>query len=300
MSTPSRTLALLAPLVLAALTGCGMFPTPKPLLPAADVLRTVSPRPAPLPRELAKTVLPAYRVEPGDILLVEPADFASEVLFPPDQTVLVDGTIDLGRYGRMIVAGQTVEEIEAAIVERLRYLAPDLEPADHEVNVRIITPQGAVYYVLGDVNAPGAFPLQGRETVLDGIIAAGGLADSGSGCKVILARPTSPRSCRVVLNICYHEIVQLGDTSTNYQLMPGDRIYVATKSLWEEVLAFTPWAPFCRHCQKRHCACRTIHGLPSDHPTYANPEWSPATPAPAQPEATPDLTDEPPPPFEDL
>ena len=38
-------------------------------------------------------------------------------------------------------------------------------------------------------------------------------------------RPTPPRSCRVVLPICYRQITQLGDTSTNYQIKPGDRIY---------------------------------------------------------------------------
>src|SRR5207244_3519626 len=78
-----------------------------------------------------------------------------------------------------------------------------------------------VYYVLGEVNAPGSFTLSGRETVLDGILAAGGLNERASRRNIILSRPTHPDSCRVVLPICYYEIVQLGDTSTNYQLAPG-------------------------------------------------------------------------------
>lgn len=299
MATRLCKLVALGLLVLVGLTGCGLIPATKPLLPTADLLRTNAPSTAPVPRELSKTVLATYLVEPGDILLVEPADFDSDVLFPPDQTVLVDGTIDLGEYGRMIVAGRTVEEIENDIADRLEALDPDLEPEDRRVNVRIITPQGAVYYVLGDVNAPGAFPLQGRETVLDGIIAAGGLADTGSGCKVILARPTTPHSCRVVLNVCYHEIVQLGDTTTNYQLMPGDRIYVASKSLWEEILALTPLAPCCPMCQKRHCACRVLDGIPHGQTTYAIPPTATPLPIASEPatETGPEL--DAPPIFED-
>ena len=86
--------------------------------------------------------------------------------------------------------------------------------------------------MLGEVGTPGAFPLQGRETVLDGIIAAGGLNGKASRTNIILSRPSHPDSCRTVLAICYPEIVQLGDTSTKfYQLHPGDRIYVATREL---------------------------------------------------------------------
>ena len=49
----------------------------------------------------------------------------------------------------------------------------------------------------------GSFALQGRETVLDGIIAAGGLNDKASRNNIILSRPTPPDGCRLVLPICY-------------------------------------------------------------------------------------------------
>ena len=50
-----------------------------------------------------------------------------------------------------------------------------------------------------------------------------------------MSRPTSPDSCRLVLPICYLEIVQHGDTTTNYQLAPGDRIFVPSRSPWEQM-----------------------------------------------------------------
>ncbi len=101
--------------------------------------------------------------------------------------------------------------------------------------VRVVNRVSKVYYVLGEVNAPGAFTLNGRETVLDGIIAAGGLSDKASRRNIILARPTKSDGCRVVLPICWREIVQVGDTSTNYQLLPGDRIFVATRGVHEDL-----------------------------------------------------------------
>jgi polysaccharide export outer membrane protein len=200
--------------------------------------------PLPLPRELAKGVLAEYRVEPGDVLLVEPVDLTSRVRLPGDQAVQPDGTIDLGQYGPLLAAGKTVAEIqldaENLIAQHEPRRAASEEAADEpaeppvDVNVRLVEPTSKVYYVTGEVNSPGAFPLIGRETVLDAIIEAGDLSDKANRHKVILSRPTAPCQCRVVLPICYRHIVQLGDTSTNYQIQPGDRIFVASLTFWEE------------------------------------------------------------------
>lgn len=232
-----RRLSLVALVGLCA--GCSttgsLFPSGFYLLRTARDIALEAPQPASVPRELAKSVLPAYYVEPGDVLLVEPATFDSPIRFPGDQTVLADGTIDLGRYGRIVVAGRTLEDIEAQV--QVMVEAVERERVD-PVNVRLIDPASAVYYVTGEVNAPGAFPLIGRETVLDGIMMAGGLTEQASTHKIVLSRPTPPGSCRVVLPVCYREIVQLGDTTTNYQLRPGDRIFVSTRTFWDDVYQF--------------------------------------------------------------
>src|SRR5262249_6559232 len=92
---------------------------------------------------------------------------------------------------------------------------------------------------------PGAFPLAGRETVLDGIIAAGGITRRASTAKIVLSRPTDPCGCRIVLPICYDNIVQIGDTSTNYQLQPAARIYIPSKGMLEDLLPCKPRRPPC-------------------------------------------------------
>jgi hypothetical protein len=140
---------------------------------------------------------------------------------------LLDGTIDLGPYGRVPVAYKTLPDIQTFLAQVVQ--AKDKKPTPVEVRLSA-KPVSKIYYVLGDVNTPGAYPLDGRETVLDGIIAAGGLSGKADHDNVILSRPSGPCECRTVLPICYDEIVQWGDATTNYQLMPGDRIYVSTKS----------------------------------------------------------------------
>ena len=76
--------------------------------------------PLDLPRELNKTTIAEYRVEPGDGLLILPHDLESKIRLPADQTVLADGTIDLGKYGRLYVAGKSVAEIEKLVQARSR------------------------------------------------------------------------------------------------------------------------------------------------------------------------------------
>ena len=114
-----RSLALLACLLAGCSSGPGspfsLFGTPThKLLDAADAFRKEAPVPAAVPRELDKRPQPPYVVEPGDVLLVLPADVDSPIRLPGDQPIMPDGTIQLGKYGKLQVAGKTVDEVESA------------------------------------------------------------------------------------------------------------------------------------------------------------------------------------------
>jgi polysaccharide biosynthesis/export protein len=223
-----------------------LFPQRHAMLPSARKVREDA-APLDLPRELDKHCLPAYVVEPGDMLLVSISDLDSPLRLPGDQTVLPDGTISLGRYGRPVVAGKQITEIEGVVQALIQAQGRDPGP----ITVRLVGRQSEVFYVLGEVNAPGVFPLMGRETVLDGILAAGGLSERASRRDIVLTKPTRPEECRVVLPICYREIVQLGDTTTNYQLQPGDRIFVPSRTAWEDLLGSHHEGPCA--AAKAHC-----------------------------------------------
>src|SRR5207244_3575929 len=115
------------------------------------------------------------------VLLVQSTDLDSPVRLPGDQPVLPDGTINLGKYGQLVVFGKTVPEIEAMV----KSVVTTQTPNAGFISVRLVSRQSKVYYVLGEVNSPGFFQLSGHETVLDAILAAGGLTDKASRNNII-------------------------------------------------------------------------------------------------------------------
>ena len=80
------------------------------------------------------------------------------------------------------------------------------------------------YSVLGAVTRPGDFPITGDESVLDAIERAGpwpnGLPD---GAYLARRDPTGGPDQRLRID---WDRIQQGDTTTNYQIQPGDRIVV--------------------------------------------------------------------------
>jgi len=178
------------------------------------------------PRELQMVALPAYRVEPPDELelAVKPA--------VPDLTltsviVQSDGKIDLGLPGSVYVAGLTLDEAEVKISQALMQYAGASRPREpYQVSARL-TNSGAskVYYVIGTVTTQGRFPSTGHETVLDAILGAG-LRTNSLPEKSYLVRPHPAGGPDQVLRIDWFGIKDRGDTLTNYQVLPGDRIIV--------------------------------------------------------------------------
>src|SRR4051794_27051304 len=88
-----------------------LFPEGYQLTADAKAIRRATPPPPDIPRELDKSVSGPYIVEPGDVLLVQPASLDSPVRLPGDQQVLLDGTIQLGRFGRFQAAGKPIDMI---------------------------------------------------------------------------------------------------------------------------------------------------------------------------------------------
>lgn len=255
--------------------GISLYPSMSTLTKEAQTVLDESRIPSAIPRENAKSVLPPHKLQPGDALLIEPTNLERDLRLPADQIVLADGTVDLGPYGRIVIAGRSLEEaellIEEQIVFQLKKQAADCQEVAGEevptgeqsmvptqcngvaINVRLLEPVHE-FYVLGEVNAPGSYPLTGSETVLDAIVSAGGLTSSANPCKILLARPTDPCECRVTLPVCYREIVQMGNTATNYQLQPGDRVFVSTRSCMDEMM-FWKAGRSCPRCAGCNRAC---------------------------------------------
>jgi polysaccharide biosynthesis/export protein len=197
-----------------------------------------------LPRELDKTSLPGYVVEPPDLVQIEVLEALPGRPITGERLVRPDGKISLGFYGDLYVAGLTTDEIKEKVVIHLRKFISDAvlglveydengqiwptAPIDsNRVFVDVTSYNSKVYYIQGDVVQPGRLPITGNETVLDALTFAGGLLPTAAVQDIRLVRPAPPGACCAqVLPVNYAAIVNAGDTTTNYQLLPGDRLVV--------------------------------------------------------------------------
>jgi polysaccharide export outer membrane protein len=198
-----------------------------------------------LPTEFKKVSMPEYVVEPPDLLIVEVLEALPGRPVTGERLVRPDGKISLGFYGEIYVAGLTTDEIKEKLVLHLRKYLPDevlglteIDPKDgsakeiaprdsNRVFVDVTAYNSKFYYVQGDVAAPGKLPITGNETVLDAINYAGGLIPTAAPNNIRLVRPAPPGACcEQTLPVNLAAIISAGDPTTNYQIMPGDRLVV--------------------------------------------------------------------------
>ena len=186
------------------------------------------------PKELEMVSLPPYVVEPPDEIEIT---IRPSVLDLPTTNSLIiqpDGTIDLGFAGDVYVSNLPLDQVELKIAQHLeKTAAAEGQPLAKRprVSIRLVNgSQSKTYYVLGTVTTQGKFPSTGNETALEAILGAG-LRSNSLPEKAYLVRPHPPGSAATILRIDWEGITKRGETLTNYQVMPGDRIIVpGTKS----------------------------------------------------------------------
>ena len=178
--------------------------------------------------ELEKTVARRFR-QSGERPNVSVAleQLAGEQQIKGEHLVLIDGTVTLGKYGRVRLAGMTRDEATAALERHL---------ADHftsvELAVDVLAYNRMFCYVVAQGVGPGngvsRLPVTGKETVLDAISQIKGL-DHLSSSRIWIARPTAQPTEMQILPVDWEEITRNPSAKTNYWLLPGDRIYVASE-----------------------------------------------------------------------
>jgi polysaccharide export outer membrane protein len=124
----------------------------------------------------------------------------------------------------------TIEEARAALQTHLsQYLE------DPQIAVDILGYNSKVYYVItqgaGFGDQVAILPARGSETVLDAIGQIQGLS-SNQSTRMWIARPgTNDCAGDQILPVDWVAVTQRGDATTNYQLLPGDRLYVSEDKL---------------------------------------------------------------------
>jgi polysaccharide export outer membrane protein len=147
-----------------------------------------------------------------------------------EHLVAQDGTVNLGTYGRVYVSGLTLQEAKQAIESQL---SKKLE--DPKVAMDVFAFNSKVYYIILDGSGYGdqvaRIPVTGNETVLDALAQINQLTRVSTK-RIWIARPVPGNvGCDQILPVKWDEIVKGGGTATNYQVLPGDRIFVSGNKL---------------------------------------------------------------------
>jgi polysaccharide export outer membrane protein len=126
------------------------------------------------------TVTPDYIMGPEDVLEItvwKNADLSKQVQVRPDGRISLPLIGDVSAVGR--TAAQLTEEISARLKSYMEN--PTVSILVREVNSYQI-------YVLGEVNAPGKYPLKSKTTLLQAITIAHGFTQVAARNKIVVFR----------------------------------------------------------------------------------------------------------------
>lgn len=208
-------------LLLAALTGaCGVAVTeaPESLDEANRMIMTGTP-----PAEVDLTpyldpVVPEYRIGPGDRVSVDVAGQAA--LNREALLVRPDGKITLYVLEDVHVAGKTPREAARDMEKLLVELVPD-----PHVIVTLVEARSQRFMILGAVQRPGVYPLEGPLSLLEALATAGGLVVDAMGRAAgDMERASLMRSGSVV-PLRFQRLLG-GDPQQNVWIRPGDLVFV--------------------------------------------------------------------------
>lgn len=140
--------------------------------------------------------------------------------------VASDGTINFRQYGLVRLSGMTLAEAQAAIEQ---HLAAFFESP--KVSLDVVAYNSKVYYIITEGAGMGdnivRVPATGNETVLDALSQINGLSQLSSK-KIWIARPAPyDFHCEQILPVDYEAITRGASVATNYQVLPGDRVFIA-------------------------------------------------------------------------
>jgi len=195
------------PIITFLMVGLSVFDTLS-TASAADAVATVPPA----------AVMPDYRIGPGDTLKV--SVFQNEEL-TATLPVRPDGKISTPLVEDMVAVGKTpsqlARDIEVALSQYIK--AP-------KVSV-VVTVALSVYSqvkVIGQVKAPQSLPYHDGMTVLDAVLAAGGLSQFAAGNRARLVRHDNGRQTETPIKL--DNLLNKGDTKQDLPLKPGDILVV--------------------------------------------------------------------------
>jgi polysaccharide export outer membrane protein len=201
---PKSTGWALAAIAGVMLSACGGGKTVTPVTPVAPAM----------PVEQAE-----YRIGPGDSLQIF-------VWNHPELSVTVpvrpDGMISTPLIENMRADGKTpsqlARDMETALSEYVR------TPTVNVIVTQFVGTYGDSIRVVGQAQTPQSLPYRANMTVLDVMIAVGGLAEFAAGNRAYIIRREGDQEVKIPVRL--NSLLNSGDTSANVPMRPGDVLII--------------------------------------------------------------------------
>lgn len=166
-----------------------------------------------------ETAVPFYKIGPGDQLRIfvwGNEDLTTEVRVRPD------GRVSIPLMEDVVAAGKTPTELSREVEERLGVFVQD--PLVTVMVTDLVGTLGQQVRVVGAVPEPQAIPYRANMTLLDVMIAVGGLTEFAAGNGAVIARLVDGQQKE--FDVRLDDLVKDGDISANVTMLPGDVLII--------------------------------------------------------------------------
>jgi len=188
----------------AVLTSCS---SGRPTYKASEIPETVS------------SNSPGYAVGPGDTLQIfvwDHQDLSTEVQVRPDGKISTPLVEDLQAAGR--TPTQLARDIEGVLKEYIR------TPVVTVIMQGFVGEGAQQIRVVGQAVAPSAIQFKQGMTVLDVMIAVGGLSEFAAGNKAKIVRKTADGEVEIKVKL--DNLLNEGDVTQDIEMRPGDVLII--------------------------------------------------------------------------
>ena len=135
-----------------------------------------------------------------------------------------DGRLTIPLVQDIPAVGKTATQLQEYIAGELaKYIEQPI------VSVIVNTPEGNFNQqvrIIGATPQPASLPFRANMTVLDAMIAVGGLNEFAAGNRAKLIRLDSEKGAQAEYRLRLSDLIRKGDASANVMLKPGDTIII--------------------------------------------------------------------------
>ena len=168
---------------------------------------------------IGATVNTEYVIGPGDTLQVFVWRSPELSLSIP---VRPDGRISTPLVEELTVANKTPAQVAREIEKRLSAFLKD--PLVTVIVTSFVGPYNQQVRVLGAATRPQMLPYRANMTILDVIIAVGGLTNVAAGNKAIISRTINKEVTQFGVRL--DDLIRDGDITANVEMSPGDILII--------------------------------------------------------------------------